>query len=128
MVKVSELTKDRRSGRSPLQERVLRFLEAHPEEVFSYRDRDLARKLGVKESALSFTLWALERDGAIEKADIDKRTYFGSRTAVQALRERLGLHKPDPFDAARAFRDRIWARTGDIDVIELLDAVRGPWK
>ena len=128
MVKVSELTKEKRASRSPLQERVLRFLEAHPTEVFTYRDQELARELGVKRSALSFTLWALERDGTIEKADIDKRTYFGSKAAVQALRERLGLIKPDPFDQARAFRDLIWARTGDIDVIELLDAVRGPWE
>jgi hypothetical protein len=128
VVKVSELTKERRAGLSPLKQRVLRFLEAHPHEVFSYRDRELAGKLGVKASALSFTLWGLERDGAIEKVDVDKRTYFGSRAAVQALRGRLGLIKPDPFDQARAFRDRIWARTGDVDVIELLDAVRGPWE
>ena len=41
---------------------------------------------------------------------------------------RVGPTRVDPFERARANRDRIWARTGNIDVLELLDAVRGPWE
>jgi hypothetical protein len=40
----------------------------------------------------------------------------------------MGLVKDDPLDRARALRDRICARTGNIDVMALLDSVRGPWE
>jgi Mn-dependent DtxR family transcriptional regulator len=127
-VKVSEIS--RREGQgpiSPLKAKVLRFLEEHPEEVFPYRDEQLARSLGVKVSALSFTLWDLHRQGLIDKEQVDGRVYFGSRQAIRELRSRLGLTIEDPFERARANAERIRARTGNIDVLELLDAVRGPW-
>ena len=127
MVKVSQLAKERDRALSPLKERVLRFLDAHPDEVFSYRDEQLWRELGVKASALSFTLWSLEREGLIEKQKVSGKMYFGTPAAVADVRRRLGLTKEDPLDRARALRDRIWARTGDIDVVELLDSVRGSW-
>jgi DNA-binding IclR family transcriptional regulator len=106
---------------------VLRFLEEHPDDVFPYRDQQLARSLEMKVSALSFTLWDLHRQGLIDKQEVDDRVYFGSRRAISELRSRLGLTKQDPFQRARANAERIRARTGNIDVLELLDAVRGPW-
>jgi hypothetical protein len=127
VVKVSELTRERRPRLSPLQEQVLRFLEARSDELSSYRDEGLAKRLGIKPSALSFSLWALEKQGLIEKETVKGKVYFGSAAAITELRDRLGLVKEDPLDRALSLRDRIWARTGDIDVIELLDAVRGPW-
>lgn len=33
----------------------------------------------------------------------------------------------DPIRRAQANRNRIWLRRGNIDVVELLDSVRGPW-
>jgi hypothetical protein len=126
-VKVAQLARHEGQGPlSPLKSKVLRFLEEHSDEVFSYRDQQLARSLGVKLSALSFTLWALHRERLIEKQEVSGKVYFGSRRAITELRSRLGLTKQDPWERARANRDRIWARTGNIDVLELLDAVRGP--
>ena len=128
-MKVTNLA--RRSGRraiSPLKAKVLEYLEGHGDEVFAYRDEGFARSLGIKLSALNFTLWALHRDGLIEKQEVDGKVFFGSRRAVAELRQRLGLVKQDPFERARANAERIRAREGNIDVVGLLDAVRGPWE
>ncbi len=113
---------------SPLKRRMLDYLDAHPDEVFPYRDDELARQLKGKVSAISFTLWALHRDGLIDREQVDGKVYFGSRPAIEALRRKLGTARVDPFERARELRERIWQRTGNIDVIELLDAVRGPWE
>jgi len=126
-MKVAELAKRQSKGLSPLKAKVLQFLEGHGDEVFSYRDEQLASAVGVKLSALSFTLWALHRDGRIDKEEVNGKVFFGSGRAIADLRERLGLAKQNPFEQARMNRDRIWARTGDVDVLELLDSVRGPW-
>lgn len=107
---------------------MLQHLEEHSDEVFPFRDEHLVRSLGVKPSALGWTLWWLHQNGYIDKQEVDGRVYFGSRRAIADLRRRLGLTKEDPFQRARANRDRIWARAGNIDVLELLDAVRGPWQ
>ncbi len=124
-MKIAQLT--RRARLSPLKEQVLRYLEAHPREVFGYRDESLARALRRKQSAVNFTLWVLHRDGLVDKEEVDGKVYFGSRRAVAHLRARLGLADADPFQRARALRDQVWRRTGEIDVVELLDGVRGPW-
>ena len=57
----------------PLQVKALAYLEAHPDEVFGYRDEDLAKELGAKPSALGFTLWALKKRGLIEKEKVAGR-------------------------------------------------------
>ena len=127
-MKVAEVARRRRSGLSPLKARVLEQLEAHADEVYGYRDEQLARGLGVKVSALSFTLWALHHDGLIDKEEVGGKVYFGSRAAIAELRKRLGQKEDDPFRRARLLREQIFRRTGNIDVIELLDAVRGRWE
>ena len=127
-MKVAELAKGhRRSPLSPLKAKVFQYLEDRSDELFPYRDEHLARALAVKLSALSFTLWTLQRDGLIDKEQVGGRVYFGCHRAIADLRRRLGLTKADPFQRARANAERIRARTGDISVLELLDAVRGPW-
>lgn len=127
-MKVAELVRSRRGSRlSPLKMRVVQYLEEHEDEVFPYYDRELARSLGVKLSALSWTLWWLYRNGLIDREEADGKLYFGSRRAVADLRRRLGLTKQDPFQRARANAERIRARTGNFSVLELLDAVRGSW-
>ena len=66
-MKVAELAKRQSKELSPLKARVLQYLEDHDDEVFRYRDGQLARALNVKLSALNFTLWGLHRDGLIDK-------------------------------------------------------------
>ena len=129
-MKIAELTgRRRRGGLSPLKGRVLRHLQEHPDEVFSYRDERLAKQLSIKISAFSFTLWALHRDGLIDKQEVDGKVYFGSRKAIADLRVKLGISEPqEPIARARANLERIRARAGNINTLELLDAVRGPWE
>ncbi|MEX0800680.1 MAG: hypothetical protein WD379_05630 [Dehalococcoidia bacterium] len=127
-MKITDVTGRRRHRMSPLKARVHRYLEDHPDEVFSYRDADIAKKLGVKISALSFTLWALHRENLIGRQEVDGKVYFGSNEAIRRLRERLGVAEPeDPFERARRIRDEIYRESGYIDSLELLDSVRGSW-
>ena len=112
-MKVSELAERQGNELSPLKTMVLQYLEDHGDEVFRYRDGQLARALDVKLSALNFTLWSLHRDGLIDKERANGKIHFGSHRAVADLRRRLGLTKRDPFERARSVRDRIWARTGE---------------
>jgi hypothetical protein len=127
-MKVADIARrNRGSGLSPVKALVAGYLETHADEVFPYRDDRLAKELGLKLSAVNFTLWALHRDGVIDKEKVDNKVYFGSRTAIADLRRRLGRDKSDPFERARANAARIEKRTGRIDTTELLDAVRGPW-
>lgn len=128
MTKVAELAKRQSKELSPLKTRVLQYLEDRSDEVFRYRDGQLARALNIKLSALNFTLWGLHRDGLIDKERANGKIHFGSHRAVADLRRRLGLTKHDPFERARAIRERIWARTGDVQVLDLLDGVRGSWE
>ena len=127
-MKIAELAgRRRRGGLSPLKGSVLRHLQEHPDEVFSYRDERLAKQLSIKISAFSFTLWALHRDGLIDKQEVDGKVYFGSLKAIADLRAKLGISEPqEPFARARANLEQIRARAGNINTMELLDAVRGP--
>jgi len=129
-MKVTELAKHHRgSTLSPLKAKVLRYLEEHGDEVFPYRDGRLARALGVKLSALNFTLWVLHRDGLIGKQEVNGKVYFGSLSAAAELRAKLGIEAPrDPFERARVNLEHIRSQVGNINTLELLDAVRGPWE
>lgn len=129
-MKIAELASlRRRGGLSPLKARVLQYLEEHSDEVFPYRDERSAQLLSMKISAFSFTLWALHRDGLIGKQEVDGKVYFGSLKAVANLRAKLGMaESQEPFGRARANLERIRARVGNINTLELLDAVRGSWE
>jgi len=129
-MKIRELV-SRRGGRrlSPLGGRVLQYLEAHPQEVFRYRDDALAQALGMKPSALSFTLWDLEKKGFIGKENLEGKVYFGGWKAIQELRRQTRRgSKGKPLARASVLRERIKARTGHIPVLDLLDTIRGPWE
>lgn len=129
-MKIAKLVAQKRHTRlSPLKAKVLQHLEAHPHEVFPYRDPTLAKALEVKPSALSFTLWALHRDGLIGKETVEGRLYFGALKAIEELRRQLrpGARRV-VSSRATALQKRIRARGGNIPVVELLDAVRGPWQ
>jgi hypothetical protein len=129
-MKIAKLTSQRRrGGLSPLKARISQYLKEHSDEVFSYRDERVAEQLSIKISAFSFTLWALHRDGLIGKEEVDGKVYFGSLKAIADLRAKLGIAEPqEPFGRARANLERIRARVGNINTMDLLDAVRGPWE
>lgn len=126
-MKVHDAVNRRRASAPPLRDRVLRYLSEHNDEVFTYRDGQLIELLDVKPSALSFTLWTLHRDGMIDKEEIDGKVYFGSKAAIAELRGRAGKVEEDPWERTRRHREAIRARVGNINVLELLDEVRGPW-
>jgi DNA-binding MarR family transcriptional regulator len=79
---------------TPMQRKVLDYLEGHADEVFPYQDGELARILGLKPAALGFTLWSLERKGAIKRIKVDK-FYFGCEKAVSALQRKLSNIQAD---------------------------------
>lgn len=108
----------------PLQRKVLDYLEARSDEVFSYRDETLVRTLKAKESAIGFTLWALNKQGLIGKQEVAGKVYFGSKKAIEALRASLGLPPDDGFERAGRNLERIRNEVGNINVRRLLDEVR----
>jgi hypothetical protein len=109
---------------APLQRKVLDYLEARGDEVFSYRDETLARNVNAKASAIGFTLWALHRKSLIGKQEVAGKVYFGSKQAIEELRASLGIRAEDVFERARLNLERIRERVGNIDVQGLLDEVR----
>ncbi len=129
-MKIAKLTsQQRRGGLSPLKARIFQYLKEHSDEVFSYRDERVVEQLSIKISAFSFTLWALHRDGLIGKEEVDGKVYFGSLKAIADLRAKLGITEPqEPFGRARANLERIRTMVGNINTMDLLDAVRGPWE
>jgi hypothetical protein len=112
---------------SSLKARVVEYLDNHPDEVFRYRDEELASEVGAKQSALGFTLWYLHDKGLIEKESVGGKVYFGSREAIGNLRRKL-KGEIDPFERARRNREKIYARVGYVDNAALLEEVReGRW-
>jgi hypothetical protein len=124
-MQVSALVERVQKGRlSPLQRKVLDYLEENPHEVFEYRDEVLAKAVGGKPSSIGFSLWALHKKGLIEKENAGGKVYFGSKDAIGQLRHQLGIAAVDPFERADRNRERIRQRHGNIDVLALLDEVR----
>ena len=79
-----------KSQLSPLQQKVLDYLEEHDDEVFGYSDaKELSEKINHKGSirGVSFTFWALLKKKLIDKERVGKYIYFGSKSAIEALRE-----------------------------------------
>ena len=115
----------RRKKLSPLQRKVLEYLEEREDEVFRYRDGELAEKLSVKASALGFTLWTLHQRDLIAKAKVGGKVYFGSHAAIAQLK-RSASATPDEdwFERGNRVREEIFKKHGYIDVLELLDEVR----
>lgn len=127
-MKISEFSKDAKTPRLTIKEKILRYLQEREDEVFSYRDEKLTRDLGIKPSAQSFPLWSLANEGLIDKEEVGGRVYFGSHRAVAALRRRLGIEALDPFALVLANAERIRSRLGVLSAAELLDEVRGPFE
>lgn len=124
-MQVSALIEKVQIGRlSPLQRKVLDYLEQHPSEVFEYRDSELTQAVGGKPSSVGFSLWALHKKGLIDKETAGGKVYFGSKRAMAELRQELGISAEDPFDRATRNLKHIRQAVGNIDVQSLLDEVR----
>ena len=79
-----------KSQLSPLQQKVLDYLQEHNDEVFGYSDvKELSEKINHKgsTSGVSFTFWALLKKKLIDKERVGKYIYFGSKSAISTLRE-----------------------------------------
>jgi len=75
---------------SPLQQKVLDYLEKHDDEVFGYGDvKELCEKINHigSQRGVSFTFWALVKKKLIDKERVGKYIYFGSKSAIKSLRE-----------------------------------------
>jgi hypothetical protein len=80
-----------KSDLSPLQQKVLDYLEEHTDEVFGYADvPELCEKIHHEgsENGVSFTFWALLKKKLIDKERVGKYIYFGSKAAIKSLREK----------------------------------------
>jgi hypothetical protein len=124
-MRIDELTRRRSEKLPPLKAQVLRYLEQHPDEVFGYRDEQLARELGAKPSALGFTLWSLHERGLIEKETLDGKVYFGTSEAIAKLRaERRRDEWGVLLDEIDEFSRRMFDKYGFIDLKDLLEETR----
>jgi hypothetical protein len=83
---------------SPLQQKVLDYLQEHDDEVFGYGDvKELCEKINHKGSmrGVSFTFWALLKKKLIDKERVGKYIYFGSKSAIESLREQKNTRTQD---------------------------------
>ncbi len=69
------------------QRQLLEYLEEHPDEVFGYEHAaELAAKLGSDSGrTVEWDLLSLDSKGLIAKAMLGRKTYFGSRWAINHL-------------------------------------------
>lgn len=106
--------------------RVFTYISEHPDEVFCYRDQELARAIGAKPSAVGFALWTLHEKQYLQKAEIDGKVYFGFGPAIAALRKRLRPDEPEEDYWAKldAFRNEVFKKYGYIDLKDLLEETR----
>jgi transcription initiation factor IIE alpha subunit len=110
--------------------RVLKYMEDHPDEVFSQHDNTLANRLGYHPNTVGVAIWELYRRGLIERERARKKYYYGTHAAVEALRRRLDPLSESKTKRQRALerideiRESIRAREGRIDTRELLEVSR----
>jgi len=125
-MKVNDVVARQKRHTPSVKDRVLAYVSDHPDELFTYRDADLLEAVGSSRAGLGFALWSLHKSGAIEKCEWQGRAYFGMSGAIAQMKERL--QQTDPWERARANSKRIFERHGRIDVLQLLDEVRGSWE
>jgi hypothetical protein len=108
----------------PLQQKVLKYLEEHADEVFEYRDHELTREVGGKPSSVGFSLWALHKRGLIDKDTVNGKVYFGSHKALGKLRGGLDMTQREAFEEAVRNAGRIRERVGNVGSLEILEELR----
>ena len=126
-MRIDEIVAQRQASKpSSVKARLFTYIHDHPEEVFGYRDEELARAIDAKPSAVGFALWSLHEKGFVQKTEIAGKVYFGSRDAIQALRKRLlpDEKEEDVWDRVDRFREEVFQKYGYIDVKDLLEETR----
>ena len=82
---------------TPLQRKVLAYLQNHNDEVFQYKDlNELAKS--IKHNSLrgiASSLWTLSSKGMISKARIGRKIYYGSKEAIDYLLTGLNKERTD---------------------------------
>ena len=75
------------AGLPGLQRSLREYMEAHPDEVFGYEHAaELGLKLGgVSGEEVEWHLISLDSKGLIAKAKLGRKSYFGSRWAINHL-------------------------------------------
>jgi len=92
MPKIEDVLREREKRLSPLQRKVLEYLESHEDEVYSRKTaKELAEKIGEPSKAwgVYIAMWKLERKGLISKAKVGNRGYYGCHKAIKELVSRL---------------------------------------
>jgi hypothetical protein len=126
MPKIEDLLKEKRFP--PLQRKVLDYLDAHPDEVFSNADaQELAKSIGYKDSinGIRFSFKALDDKNLISKERLGRRVYFGTEKAISKLRKEGALSKPIKETVEHAQSENVpsgmpKALTQTLDVIHLV--------
>jgi hypothetical protein len=96
-VKIKELIrknseKKARDTLPPLQKKVLGFFERHKGEVFPQDDPETLRELhDEKDTAIGWSVWALEKKKFLAKLKVGRKTYFGLPVDIKRLE--VGLKK-----------------------------------
>ena len=71
-------------------DKVLKYIEDRPTEVFKYSDPDLlATFKDIREDTLNQYLYNLARGGKISKVRIDKHIYIGTKAAIDEFVSKL---------------------------------------
>ena len=65
--------------------RILEYVNEHPDEVFRANSGEIAEALGIPQSTVSHALWALDQNGLIRKAGLERGVWYGSHDAMEAL-------------------------------------------
>ena len=91
---ISDYSVSGEGGLPPLQSMIYEELQRRPDEVFEAQGDELLRIFPrMKRSALSWSLWSLEKKKLIGKTKVRASgrlvTVYGSQEAVELLRERI---------------------------------------
>jgi hypothetical protein len=96
-VKIKELVRKHREEKTrdtlpPLQKKVLGFFERHKGEVFPQDDPETLKELyDEKDTAIGWSVWALEKKRFLAKLKVGRKTYFGLPVDIKRLE--VGLKK-----------------------------------
>jgi Fe2+ or Zn2+ uptake regulation protein len=82
---------------TPLQRKVLAYLQNHNDEVFQYKDLNELAKLIKHHSprGVASSLWTLASKGMISKTRIGRKIYYGSKEAIDYLLKGLNKERTD---------------------------------
>ena len=88
MVKVKLMLEKLKEGATTpgtIKSQIVGLLRDNPDEIFS--KKEILEKLpDIKENTLAGMLWYLSKDGLIDKTRIGRLMYYGSKEAIQQIR------------------------------------------